>query len=185
MSDIESELEFELHRVLDPMAALPIPTRRMAQSRGPIRALMGGAGAALTMKLLTGVAVAAAAVTVAGVATTGSLNPANWGQQVTTQVANCKAQLADGQHGIGDCVSGFASQHGAAVASDARHHGNGNDATKDNGGQNSNGNANGHGKDKAKDQPPTKGQSTAPPTVDPEPVDQVPPHPPVHIPPQP
>jgi hypothetical protein len=183
MSDLEHELEFELHRVLDPMTAQPIPPRRMAHSQGPIRALMGGAGAALTMKLLTGVAVAAAAVTVAGVATTGSLNPTNWGQQVTTQVANCKAQLADGQHGIGDCVSALASQHGAAVASDARHHGSG--ATKDNGNQNGSGNANGHSKDKAKNQPPTKGQSTAPPTLDPEPVDQVPPHPPVHIPPQP
>ena len=178
MSDLERELESELHRVLDPMTAVPIPPRRMVQSRGPVRALMGGAGAALTFKLLTGVAVAAAAVTVAGVATTGSLNPANWGEQVTTQVNNCKAQLADGQHGIGDCVSGFASQHGAAVASDARHHGNGDGAS------NGNGNANGHGKDKTKDQPPTKGQSTARPTFESEPIDQVQPHPPVTIPPQ-
>lgn len=179
MSDLERELESELRRVLDPMAAQPIPLRRTVQGRGPVRALMGGAGAALTFKLLAGVAVAAAAVTVAGAATTGSFNPANWGQQVTTKVNDCKAHLADGQHGIGDCVSDFASQHGASVASDARHHGSG--ATKDN----SNGNANGHSKDKAKDQPPTKAQSTAPSTLEPEPADPVGTHPPVHISPQP
>ena len=40
------------------------------------RALIGGAGTALTVKVLTGVAVAAAAVTITGAATTGSLNPA-------------------------------------------------------------------------------------------------------------
>src|SRR5713226_8501484 len=159
MSDIERELEFELHRVLDPMTALPIPPRRMTQSRGPIRALMGGAGAALTVKLLTGVAVAAAAVTVAGAATTGSLNPTVWGQQVSEKVETCKSKLADGQHGIGDCVSAFASQHGAAVASAARHHGNGNDNGNgnSNGGGSSNGNGSGNGRDKSKDH-----SSTAP-----------------------
>ena len=173
MSDLEREMEQELHRVLDPIAALPIPPRRTLQNRRAARALLGGAGAALSLKLLTGVAVAAAAVTIAGTATTGSLNPSDWGQQVSERVAACKAELADGQHGIGDCVSAFAQQHGAAVASEARHHGNGN----------TNPNANGNGKDKT--HPTPKGQSGAVPTLDPEPVDQAGQHLPVHISPRP
>ncbi len=151
MSDIERELqeqlEIELHRVLDPISAMPIPPRRSAGRRTAARTVLGGAGAALTIKLLTGVAVAAAAVTVAGAATTGSLNPATWGQQVSQHVADCKAKLADGQHGIGDCVSDFANQHGQTVASDARHHGNGNGSGSTNGHGN-NPNANDHAKDK-------------------------------------
>lgn len=148
MSDIERELEDELHRVLDPVSAMPIPPRRSAGNRTAARTVLGGAGAALTIKLLTGVAVAAAAVTVAGAATTGSLNPATWGQQVSQHVADCKAKLADGQHGIGDCVSDFANQHGQAVASDARHHGNGNGGSTNAHGNNPN--ANDHAKDKTK-----------------------------------
>jgi len=145
MSDIERDLEEELHRVLDPISAMPIPPRRRAGSRTAARTVLGGAGAALTIKLLTGVAVAAAAVTVAGAATTGSINPAVWGQQVSQHVADCKAKLADGQHGIGDCVSDFANQHGQAVASDARHHGAGTGTTN---GHGNNPNANDHAKNK-------------------------------------
>src|SRR5260370_37410239 len=79
-----------------------------------MKRLLGGVGAALGVKLLTGIAVAAAAVVVAGAATevaiTGSLNPTNWGQQVVQQVGTCKASAAAlGLHGIGECVSDFAS----------------------------------------------------------------------------
>jgi hypothetical protein len=179
MSDLERELEQELHRVLDPIVGLPIPPRRTIQNRRAARALLGGAGAALSFKLLTGVAVAAAAVTVAGAATTGSLDPTVWGQQVTARVADCKAKLADGQHGIGDCVSSFASQHGTSVASEARQHGNGNQSNHGTG----NGNANGHDKDKT--HPTPKGQSGAAPTLDPEPVDQAGTHQPVKVTPRP
>ena len=193
MSDLERELESELHRVLDAVAARPIPTRRSAPGRVSLRALLGGAGAALTIKVLTGVAVAAAAVTVAGAATTGSLNPAVWGQQVSDRVQECKDRIANsGQHGIGDCVSSFASQHGAAVSSAARQHGNGNSNgngngnANGNGSSNGNGNANGHSKDKTKDHgPPSKTSSTSPPTFDPEPIDPVGTHPPVAISPKP
>jgi len=167
MSDLERELEQELHRVLDPIAGLPIPPRRMIRDRRTARALLGAAGAALSLKLLTGVAVAAAAVTVAGAATTGSLDPNVWGQQVKTRVAECKDKLADGQHGIGECVSSFASQHGASVSSAARQHGHGN------------GNANGQDKDKNHQTP--KGQTGSVPTLDPEPVDQAGAHRPVNI----
>ena len=118
-ADFERELERELHRVLDPIAAAPIPLRR-ATSGGFSKRLLGGAGAALGLKLATGFAVAAfaaaGAVATTEVAVTGSLNPADWGQQVKTTVADCKAKLAAGQHGIGDCVSDFASQHGDLVS---------------------------------------------------------------------
>ena len=85
---------------------------------------------------------------------------------MTQRVQECKDKLADGQHGIGDCVSSFASQHGAAVASAARHHGNANGHDNANG----NGNANGHDKDKSHATP--KGESVAPPRLEPAPVDQ-------------
>ena len=111
---------------------------------------------ALVVKAATGFAVAmfalVAAAAVAEAAITGSADPANWGQQVRHQVSVCKAALATGEHGIGQCVSAFASQHGqdlSARASGARlNHGNGNgnakghdQASKDKG----NGKANGHG----------------------------------------
>ena len=86
-----------------------------------MKRLLGGAGAAIGVKILTGFAVAAAAATFAiaagAVAITGSVNPLNWGRQVTTQGADCKAggALMD-VHGIGPCVASFARQHGAAVS---------------------------------------------------------------------
>jgi uncharacterized membrane protein YgcG len=166
-NDIERELEEALHRVLDPISARPIPMRRAVHSRSAFRTVTGGAGAALTVKLLTGVAAAAAAVTVAGAVTTGSLNPVNWGEAVTTRVQACKDDIAtNGQHGIGDCVSQLASTHGATVSNAARHHGNPNGTNNgSNGGNNGNGGnggngsstgnngANGHGNGKSQSHP--------------------------------
>ena len=82
-----------------------------------MKKLLGGAGAAIGVKILTGIAVAAAATTFAVAATevaiTGSVNPTNWGQQVTTQVNACKASAERlGVHGIGQCVASFARTHG-------------------------------------------------------------------------
>jgi hypothetical protein len=160
MSDFDRELEQELRRILDPISAVPIPPRRSLESGGTMKKLLGGAGAAVGLKILTGIAAAAAAITVAGaateVATTGSLNPNDWGQQVTQQVQTCKDTLrASGTRGIGQCVSQFAKQHGATVsdtkASGARANGNANGKTKGNSSTNPNshgknkGNANGHG----------------------------------------
>ncbi len=118
--------------------------------------LLGGAGAAIGVKILTGIAVAAAAATVAGAATevalTGSPNPLVWGQQVTQQVEACKASAARlGVHGIGECVSDFANQHGKAVsashrASDSRGHGDANSK----GSGHATGNGSGHGNEKGK-----------------------------------
>ena len=164
MDDFDREIEIELHRRLDSIDREPIPPRRLVQSGTPrTRALVGGAGAALAAKLISGVAIAAAAVTVAGATATGSLDPAVWGQQVTDRVQECKAALAAGQHGIGDCVSAFASTHGAGVASHARHQGigNGNGYASGRGKGNGNGTGNGtgnvngnaHGHDKEKPNP--------------------------------
>ena len=122
MNDFERELENELLRILDPMTAGTIPAWRVTTpSGGTVKRLLGGAGAALGVKILTGFAVAAAAATFAAAATevaiTGSINPLNWGQQVTQQVDACKASAARlGVHGIGQCVSSFARQHGDATS---------------------------------------------------------------------
>jgi len=117
-----------------------------------MKRLFGGAGAALGAKFLTGFAVAALAVAGAGVttevATTGSLNPSVWGQQVKEQVQDCKDTLrASGVRGIGQCVSAFAKQHGKVVSgehrnSDARTNDHGNNG-KNKGNNGNNGN---HGK---------------------------------------
>ncbi|HET7338496.1 MAG TPA: hypothetical protein VFK22_03025 [Candidatus Dormibacteraeota bacterium] len=151
MSDIERELEDTLHRALDPIVARPIPPRGAAHARSAFRTVAGGAGAALTVKVLTGVVAAAAAVTVAGAVTTGSLNPVIWGQTVTAAVQTCKDNIANsGDHGIGQCVSAVANTHGATVASNARHHGNPNSNGSGNGPGNGNGNGNGNANGKSK-----------------------------------
>lgn len=132
-----------------------------------MKKFLGGAGAAVGLKLLTGLAVAASAAVLAGAATevavTGSLNPVNWGQHVTQTVQTCKDTLrASGTRGIGQCVSAVAKQHGEQVsdshqASKARENngkdkssvndkssGNGNGKDKSNGDSNGNGRGNGH-----------------------------------------
>lgn len=171
MSDIERELEEALHRVLDPISARPIPARRAVQSRSAFRTVAGGAGAALTVKLLTGIAAAAAAVTVAGAVTTGSLNPVNWGAAVTQRVQTCKDDIANsGQHGIGDCVSQLANTHGATVSSDARHHGKPNDKSNGNGNGSGNGNGNPNNNGNSGGTGRGNGRSTSHPTPPPRSV---------------
>jgi hypothetical protein len=151
--DFENELERELHRILDPIAAAPIPLRRAPSSGGIMKRLLGGAGAALGVKLLTGLAVAASAAVIATAATevavTGSLNPSNWGQQVTQQVGACKASAARlGVHGIGECVSDFASSKPRVNQGQNNGKGNGKSngkgIPKDKGNGNGNGNSNGN-----------------------------------------
>ncbi len=155
-NDFDGEIERELNRVLRPVDGASIPAWRTPASGGLVKRILGGAGAAIALKMLTGLAVAAFAgagvLAATEAATTGSLNPADWGQQVKQQVAACKAALTDGKHGIGDCVSAFAKQHGDLVsdqhaASSARLN-HGNDKNQGNGhdGNNGQGNGNGHGK---------------------------------------
>src|ERR1700730_5388749 len=166
--EFERPLERELHRILDPIGAAPIPPRRTLASRGVTRRLLGGAGAALGVKVLTGFALAAFAAAAAGavteVAVTGSLNPATWGHQVHQTVQTCKDTLrASGTRGIGPCVSAIASQRGQQASegnkstqgdgkvndgkSNAKDkgEGNGNGNGTGNGKSNGNGNGNGHG----------------------------------------
>jgi hypothetical protein len=108
--------------------------------KGLVKAATGVAAAALAV-------VAAAAVTEAAI--TGSTDPNNWGQQVRQQVIACKAALETGEHGIGKCVSAFASQHGQVMsgrASGARlNHGNGNANGQDKAAGASNGKGKGKG----------------------------------------
>lgn len=155
--DFESELERELHRILDPITAGPIPLRRAPVSGGIVKRLLGGAGAAVALKIATGIAVAAFAAVVAGTATevavTGSLNPTNWGQHVTQAVQTCKDTLrASGTRGIGQCVSAIAKQHGDTTSdkhqsSNARGNGNGKDKGKNDGKGKGNGKGNDSGTD--------------------------------------
>ena len=152
MSDFDRDIESELSRVLGPVDRASIPAWRAPASGGLMKRLFGGVGAALGAKLLTGFAVAALAVAGAGVttevATTGSLNPSDWGKQVVQQVQTCKDTLrASGVRGIGQCVSAFAKQHGKIVSgehrnSDARTNSHGNNG-KNKGNNGNNGN---HGK---------------------------------------
>ena len=116
-----------------------------------MKKLLGGAGAAVGLKVLSGFAVAAAAATFAvaatEVATTGSFNPVNWGQRVTQQVDACKASAVRlGVHGIGQCVASFARTHGKAVSASHKptnpgDNGNGHAKDKSTG----HGNSSGHG----------------------------------------
>ena len=140
-----------------------------------MKRLLGGAGAALAAKLVTGFAVGALAAAGATAATeaaiTGSLNPNDWGQQVVQQVQKCKAALQPGQHGIGQCVSAFAKQHGPLVSADhrssnARTNGKDNNG-KDNGKNHGKGNNNGGGSGNDGGQPSDKSHGR--PTVTPEP----------------
>jgi hypothetical protein len=80
------------------------------------------AAALLTTKAAIGVAASVLVVSAAGseAAITGSFNPTDWGTQVVKQVNKCKDALTPGSHGIGQCVSSFASQHGKQVSADRR-----------------------------------------------------------------
>jgi hypothetical protein len=169
MNDFEREMEYELHRILDPMTGGPIPFRRPMQPGGSMKRLLGGAGAAIGIKILTGIAVAAAATTIAvaatEVATTGSVNPLNWGQQVTTQVNACKASAERlGVHGIGQCVASFARTHGDTVSDGHAKNGKTKTGVTGNGSPNPNANAknkNGQGSSK-KPTTATTGEPTDP-----------------------
>jgi hypothetical protein len=131
-----------------------------------MKRLLGGAGAAIGVKILTGIAVAAAATTFAvaasEVAITGSINPANWGQQVKTQVDACKASAARlGVHGIGQCVASFARQHGDTV-SDSHAKNNKPDKTKTGVTGNGSANPNANAPDKSHGQGSSHSQGSRP-----------------------
>ena len=134
-----------------------------------MKRILGGTGAAVAAKVLTGFAVVAFAAAGAGAATeaavTGSFNPLDWGQQVKQQVATCKDTLrASGVRGIGPCVSAFASTNGQnhrnSHASDARTNGQGHSNGKGNGKGKGNGSDNSQAGDKTHGKPTTVPPST-------------------------
>lgn len=189
MNDFDRELGRELRRILDPISAAPIPPRRAIESRGTVRKLLGGTGAALGIKVLTGAVAAAAAITVAGAATTGSLNPQTWGQRVNHQVQVCKATVQDSgtPGGIGQCVSQLAQQHGS-TATDSKANGAGQSAKakgRSGGNPSPNANSNGGGGKQGKNTGGTTGHADTSGTgqgTNSEPTDPSGGgHPPVHI----
>jgi hypothetical protein len=123
--------------------------------------MLSKVAAVLTTKAAIAATVGVLVAAAAGEAVvTGSVNPTDWGQQVVQQVQKCKEALAPESHGIGKCVSSFASQHGKKVSSDHR-------ATptpgQGNGGNgNGNGSGNGSGNDKTHPTPPDKVHPTPP-----------------------
>lgn len=165
MSDFDREIERELNRILGPVDVQTIPAWRKPALGGFMKRILGGTGAAVAAKILTGFAVIAFAAAGAGAATeaavSGSLNPLDWGQQVKQQVATCKDTLrASGVRGIGPCVSAFAKQHGDQV-SDSHQASN----ARGNSGNNGKGKGKGNGSDNSQAGDRTHGRpSTVPPT---------------------
>ncbi len=85
--------------------------------------LLAKVAALLSTKTAIAFAAGALAVGAAGVSEsviTGSTNPSDWGKQVVKQVNTCKGALAPGSHGIGQCVSSFASEHGKGSSTEQR-----------------------------------------------------------------
>ncbi len=119
--EFEQWLEAELAQGFSQAGDTPVPSPRYSTfknhpRRNPvIKVLAALAGSKAALVAITTVALAGAGVG-AKAATTGDANPLNWGAQVTQQVQSCKDNLAGGQHGIGQCVSDFAKQHGQAVS---------------------------------------------------------------------
>ncbi len=104
-------LEGRLRRDLLPITAVRPPRPRYLSgqaARSVVRLSLAVAFAVATLAL-TGIGALAATLT-------GSVDPQVWGQQVRDQVQSCKESLRPGQHGIGECVSDFARQHGPGVA---------------------------------------------------------------------
>ena len=82
--------------------------------------LLAKIAAVISTKTAIGASIGVLAVGAAGgeAIITDSINPSDWGKQVVQQVNQCKDALAPGSHGIGQCVSSFASQHGKKVSSE-------------------------------------------------------------------
>jgi hypothetical protein len=117
------------HQLQQHASAHSAPSPLPASARYHAAYIQGGLHVPVLAKLATlattkaaiGLTVGVLAVGAAGEAVvTGSVNPANWGQQVVKQVNSCKLALTPGSHGIGECVSSFASQHGKKVSADHR-----------------------------------------------------------------
>ena len=155
----------------------PMPSQaayHAAHVRGTVHMpLLAKLAAALSTKAAIGVAAGALVVGAAGseAVITGSINPSDWGKQVVQQVNSCKEALAPGSHGIGECVSSFASQQGKKSSSDHK-------VTPPNNG-NGNGSGNGSGNGNGQRQGPNHTPGTPPNKVHPSPPNRPHPTPPV------
>ena len=127
MENFENWLEGALARESRRSSLEQLPSPRYAlqkvRRRRPILYALGGIAGSKLALAATGVAALAAVGIGTKAVTTGVANPLDWGHTVTQQVQTCKANLAAGEHGIGQCVSAVAKTHGAAV-SDSHSHGN-------------------------------------------------------------
>lgn len=120
---LEQELQKQAVKQSGPS---PVPTQSKYHAAylqgGPQMSVLAKAATVVSAKGAVGLTVAALALggVAAEAAITGSANPGDWGHQVVQQVNKCKDALAPGSHGIGQCVSAFAKQHGPAVSSEHR-----------------------------------------------------------------
>jgi hypothetical protein len=108
--------------------------------------MAGGLTTALSAGVKSKVGAAVLATLLAAGGTTGAtMAAANgaFGQQVKAHVAYCKAHLATGAHGIGECVSDFAQTHGAQ---ERQQHSQGNPPANPGKSDSSHGNSGTHGK---------------------------------------
>jgi len=123
-------------------------SRLLAAIPAMVTAQVAAAGIAVVAAASTGVAVHSV------VTGSGTNDPSTWGQKVVQQVQKCKAELGANQHGIGKCVSQFASQNGDNQ-SDQNGQGAGND-------QDGNGDdGTGHGRPSAHPTPQGQGQGAS------------------------
>ena len=114
----ESFIEAQLQQHLGPLVGSAIaPSAGRFAAAAVSAGISASAGGGLLGALSTKSAAAIAAVSiaaggggaVAATVATGSANPTVWGQQVKAAVDGCKADLGPHDHGIGKCVSDFAS----------------------------------------------------------------------------
>lgn len=122
---LEQQLQSEAARASGPSPAPTQAQYHAAYLQGGLHmSVFAKAVSLVSAKGAIGLTVAVLAVGAAGVAgeaaVTGSANPSDWGKQVVQQVDKCKAALAPASHGIGQCVSTFAKQHGPQVSADHR-----------------------------------------------------------------
>lgn len=133
-SDYEMKNEFdlwlkdELDRGYASFSAAPAPAGAPYRAVG--HAVITRSRAARAAMVVLAVVIGLMATTMlAAAAVTGSANPQAWGQYVSDAVSTCKSELANGQHGIGQCVRAIARQKGPQE-SNQHSNGSGNGAGK-------------------------------------------------------
>ena len=87
-------------------------TRRRDELRVRVAKLTTAVASAVKSKAAVVVLTTVVAVGAVGGGTAAAAASGAFGQQVKAHVESCKDALAQGAHGIGECVSDFAQQHG-------------------------------------------------------------------------